>query len=61
VLRIELTVYTDNAGAIALYEAFGFRIEGTHRAYALRRGVYEDVYAMARLHPKPPGVVWPAA
>jgi putative acetyltransferase len=61
VLRIELTVYTDNARAIALYEAFGFRLEGTHRAYALRRGVYEDVHAMARLHPNPPGVAWPAA
>jgi len=61
VLRIELTVYTDNSRAIALYEAFGFRTEGRHRAYALRRGVYEDVYAMARLHPNPPGVAWPAA
>ena len=61
VLRIELTVYTDNTRAIALYQAFGFRIEGTHRAYALRRGVYENVFAMARLHPSPPGVSWPAA
>lgn len=61
VLRIELTVYTDNRRAVALYESFGFRIEGTHRAYALRQGVYEDVYAMARLHPNPPGVAWPAA
>lgn len=61
VLRIELTVYTDNRGAVALYESFGFRIEGTHRGYALRRGVYEDVYAMARLHPNPPGLRWPAA
>lgn len=61
VLRIELTVYTDNTRAIKLYEAFGFRIEGTHRAYALRRGVYEDVLAMARLHPHPPGLAWPAA
>lgn len=61
VLRIELTVFTDNRRAIALYESFGFRIEGTHRAYALRAGVYEDVYAMARLHPNAPGVAWPAA
>ena len=38
VLRIELTVYTDNAAAIALYRKFGFEIEGTHRAYALRDG-----------------------
>lgn len=60
-LRIELTVFTDNARAIALYERFGFRREGTHRAYALRDGVYADVHAMARLHPQPPQVGWPAA
>jgi putative acetyltransferase len=53
-LRIELTVYIENAGAIALYHKFGFEIEGTHRAYALRDGSYADVHAMARLHPKPP-------
>jgi putative acetyltransferase len=53
-LRIELTVYIENAGAIAVYHKFGFEIEGTHRAYALRDGSYADVHAMARLHPKPP-------
>jgi putative acetyltransferase len=52
-LRLELTVFTDNAGAIALYKKFGFQIEGTHRAYALRNGVFADVLAMARLHPGP--------
>lgn len=54
ILRIELSVYTDNRRAIALYERFGFRIEGTHRAYALRGGVYVDSHSMARLHPNPP-------
>lgn len=54
VLRIELTVYTDNVGAISLYRRFGFEVEGTHRAYALRDGEYADVLAMARLHPSPP-------
>lgn len=58
VLRIELNVYTDNAAAIALYLRFGFRIEGTHRGYALRDGVYADVHAMARLHPDPPRLAW---
>jgi L-phenylalanine/L-methionine N-acetyltransferase len=53
-LRIELTVFSDNAAAIALYRKFGFEHEGTHRAYALRDGVYADVHAMARLHPSPP-------
>lgn len=59
VLRLELDVYTDNARAIALYRKFGFEIEGTHRAYALRDGAYADSYSMARLHPNPPAL--PAA
>ena len=54
VLRIELTVYADNARAIALYERFGFEHEGRLRGYALRKGTYEDVLAMARWHPQPP-------
>lgn len=54
VLRIELTVFGDNDGAIALYRKFGFEVEGTHRAYALRAGSFVDVLAMARLHPRPP-------
>lgn len=54
VQRIELTVFTDNTRAIALYRRFDFVLEGTHRAYALRDGAYADVHAMARLHPSPP-------
>ena len=54
VLRIELSVFSDNARAIRLYTAFGFQHEGTHRAFALRNGVYADVQSMARLHPNPP-------
>ena len=54
VLRLELTVFTDNAAAIALYRKFGFQLEGTHRAYAMRDGAYADAHAMARLHPRPP-------
>ncbi len=49
--RIELTVFTDNANAIALYRKFGFEIEGTHKQYAFRNGRFEDVYAMARIKP----------
>ena len=50
--RIELTVFVDNERAIALYREFGFEIEGTHKAYALRDGKYVDTYAMARVKPK---------
>jgi putative acetyltransferase len=53
-LRLELTVYVDNARAIRMYERLGFVHEGTHRAFALRDGVYVDCHAMARLHPNPP-------
>jgi len=47
--RIELKVYVDNPAGIALYEKFGFEIEGTHRRYAFRDGGYVDAYSMARL------------
>ena len=54
VLRLELNVYVDNEPAIALYRKFGFEIEGTNRAFAMRDGAYVDSHAMARLHPNPP-------
>lgn len=60
-VRLELTVYTDNVAGIALYRKHGFEIEGTHRMFALRDGVYVDAHAMARLHPDPPGPVTPDA
>lgn len=47
--RVELTVFTDNLPAIALYEKFGFRREGRLERYAFRDGEYADVLAMARL------------
>ena len=53
-LRIELTVYADNAVAQRLYARFGFELEGRLRGYALRDGVFVDALAMARFHPKPP-------
>lgn len=56
VLRMELTVFTDNAPAIALYRRHGFVTEGVHRAFALRGGQYVDVLSMARLHPQPPAL-----
>lgn len=47
--RLELTVFTDNAAAVALYEKHGFRREGLLERYAFRDGVYVDAYSMARL------------
>ncbi|WP_342239200.1 GNAT family N-acetyltransferase [Inquilinus sp. OTU3971] len=47
--RLELTVWTDNAPALALYRKFGFVEEGVLRAYAYRDGAYVDALAMARL------------
>ena len=52
VFRLELTVYTDNERAIALYRKFGFEQEGILRCYALRGGRYVDACFMARLRPK---------
>ena len=58
--RLELTVYEDNAAALALYRKFGFEVEGTLRQYALRDGTYVDAHAMARLRP-PVAAATPAA
>jgi len=34
---------------IALYEKFGFEIEGTHPRFAFRNGKYVAAYSMARV------------
>jgi putative acetyltransferase len=49
--RLELGVFTDNTGAIALYQKYGFEIEGTERGDAMRDGVLVDAHMMARLRP----------
>lgn len=46
--RVELTVFSDNEPALALYRKFGFEEEGLLRRYAVRDGVLVDVYSMAR-------------
>ena len=56
VLRLELTVYADNAGAQRLYRRFGFEIAGTMRGYAMRDGRYVDAISMARINPDPPRI-----
>ncbi len=47
--RIELTVFSDNERAIALYQKFNFVIEGEAIDYAMRNGRFENVLHMARL------------
>jgi putative acetyltransferase len=47
--RLELAVFVDNAPAIALYQRFGFVVEGTRRAAAFRDGAFVDDHVMARL------------
>jgi L-phenylalanine/L-methionine N-acetyltransferase len=51
--RLELTVFTDNTPAIALYRSFGFVEEGRMRGYAMRDGVLADALYMARLKNAP--------
>lgn len=47
--RLELTVFVDNESALALYQKFGFEIEGESKDYAFRNGQYVDAYHMARI------------
>ena len=48
--KVELEVWPDNARAIALYESFGFQVEGERRAHYRRRdGTLRSSLIMARL------------
>lgn len=48
-VRVELTVYTDNESAINLYKKMGFESEGIKHKAAIRNGQYADEYIMARI------------
>lgn len=50
--RIELEVFADHGGAIALYESCGFVREGIARDFAFRDGRYVDAVLMARIRPQ---------
>jgi len=55
--RLSLVVWTNNPGAIHLYEKMGFAIEGTMPAYAFHNGRYLDAYVMGRLKQNRNGLV----
>jgi len=48
-VRVELGVYTDNEGAVRLYESLGFTHEGIKRKCARRQGRLVDAAMMARI------------
>lgn len=48
-VRVELTVFTDNERAIRLYEKLGFCLEGRKVKASIRSGRYEDELIMARI------------
>lgn len=52
-VRLELETMVTNTGAIRLYEACGFQIEGRGRAGTLVNGEYVDHFFMARIRPAP--------
>jgi putative acetyltransferase len=47
--KLQLTVLTDNAQAITLYQRHGFQIEGWHRRFVRRGETFADAYSMAIL------------
>jgi putative acetyltransferase len=51
-VRVELSVFSDNATAIALYKKHGFVIEGEAKADSFRAGRYVNTTHMARLNPR---------
>jgi putative acetyltransferase len=47
-VRLELTAFVENEGAVKLYKSLGFEIEGTKKYAVIRNGEYADEYLMAR-------------
>jgi putative acetyltransferase len=47
-MKIELSVFADNALALAFYERHGFVREGLRRRQLVRAGEYHDEVLMAR-------------
>lgn len=51
IVRLELVCHTDNLGAIALYEKFGFEREGIARYDIFTEGTYKHGLHMSRINP----------
>ncbi|MCA1024857.1 GNAT family N-acetyltransferase [Cytobacillus kochii] len=49
IMRIELTVVSENEAALALYKKIGFEVEGVKRRSLLMDGEYYDEYYMGKL------------
>lgn len=49
ITRLELTVITENVGAVSLYKKAGFEIEGTKINAIFQNDVYLDEYYMAKI------------
>lgn len=50
-IRLELTVYSENPDAKRLYERLGFEVEGIQKKASVLNGQYADLYMMSRIHP----------
>jgi RimJ/RimL family protein N-acetyltransferase len=50
--RVQLTVFSYNLRAIALYEKLGFRREGVYREHIQRDGARHDMYLYGMLRPE---------
>jgi len=51
-VRVELTAFVENEGAVKLYKSLGFEIEGIRKYSGIRDGKYADEYLMARYNIK---------
>lgn len=52
-MRLGLEASPNNTRALALYERFGFVVEGRRRSDVITEGVLEDTLVMGRLRPAP--------
>lgn len=50
--RVQLTVFSYNVAAIALYEKLGFKREGAYREFLQRDGLRYDMYLYGMLRPE---------